>query len=169
LDIFPNSAPVLLNIRKVTSGSTQNGSLKYGGKPDRRHRPKLLFIHIDSPPIPKYAKEVNLTEEWNIGFQRIEMTTWPLYVPMMNIWTIKNFFLLPIVQRQTLNVMDMKSDNKRAKMPQDDKATGSNRKKTDSSRGPETSPPFIPKGEESNIPKEFHLKGNRANGTHKDK
>ncbi|WP_313366815.1 hypothetical protein [Sphingobacterium mizutaii] len=93
----------------------------------------------------------------------------PIIFSMMNKWTIKNFFPLPIVQRQTLNVMDMKSDNKRAKMPQDDKAAGSNRKKTDSSRGPETSPPFIPKGEESNIPKEFHPKGNRANGTHKDK
>ncbi|MGB7526536.1 hypothetical protein [Sphingobacterium cellulitidis] len=87
----------------------------------------------------------------------------------MNKWTIKNFIPLSIVQRQTLNMMDMKLDNKRAKMPQDDKAAGNNRKKTDSSGGSDTLPPFIPKGEESNIPKEFHPKGKRANGTHKDK
>jgi len=142
---------------------------KYGES--RTEDTVLNFFSSTLIPLPSQSrlKGINLTGEWNIGFQRIEMITFPLYFPIMNKWTIKNFIPLPIVQRQTLNVMDMKSDNKRAKMPQDDKTAGSNRKKTDSSRGPETLPPFIPKGEESNIPKEFHPKGNRANGTHKDK
>ncbi|WP_313189656.1 hypothetical protein [Sphingobacterium sp.] len=64
----------------------------------------------------------------------------------------------------------MKSDNnKKNNLPQNERTPSKDMQPIDASNDSGAVPPFLPKGEESNIPKKFHPKNKESNGTPRSK